>query len=141
MMTFAQFKQILALAEKLTGIQFGIITRQDMMDMCAEFFDSSVTWNEDDHFYAVLADGREADNECEPCKKSDLRTARKITYTWPDGTCWFFSRDAQKDGELLEQEIETDLLPHLWEYLDEEKDYTADELIETLKAALKAEAA
>lgn len=138
-MTFAQFKQILTLAEKLTGIQFGIITRQDMMDMCAEFFEGCSC--EDDHYYALLADGREADNECEPCKKSDLRTARKITYTWGDGTVWFFSRDAQKDGELLEQEIETEVLPHLWEHTDEDRDYSADELIETLKAALKAEAA
>lgn len=140
-MTFAQFTKILSLAEKLTGIQFGIITRQDMIDWCAEFFDRSIDWNEDDHFYAVLADGRTADNECEPCKKSDLRTAQKITFTWSDGTVWFFSRDAQKDGELLEQEIETDLLPHLWEYLDDDKDYTANELIETLEVALKAEAA
>lgn len=140
MMTFAQFKQILTIADKLTSIQFYTVTREDMINQCAEFFDPAVEWNEDDHFYAILADGRTADREFEPCKKSDLRTARKITFSWADGTNWFFSRDAQKDGELLEKEIETEVLPHLWEYTDEERDYTADELIEALKAALNAAA-
>jgi hypothetical protein len=134
MMSFAQFKQILILAESLTGIQFCTATRENVINTCAEFFDPSVDWDEDDHFYAQLADGRTADREFEPCKKSDLRAARKITFSWSDGTCWFFSRDAQKDGELLWQEIESEVLPYLGEYTDEDRDYTADDLIETLTA-------
>ena len=108
-MTFDQFKTICDLAEKLTDIQFGTITRQEMLDWCEEFFRECD--NEDDHFYAILKDGRTADKEFEPCKKSDLRTAYKVTYTFDSGTLWFLSNEAKKDEALLENEIE--ILVHL----------------------------
>lgn len=133
-MTFDQFKTICELAEKLTDIQFGTVTKQEMLDWCEEFFRECD--NEDDHFYAILKDGRTADKECEPCKKSDLRTAYKITYTFPGGTLWFLSNEAKKDGQLLEDEVECEMLNLLWEYIDEDKDYSADELIDTLKQAI-----
>lgn len=138
-MTFDQFKTICDLAEKLTDIQFGMITRQEMLDWCEEFFRECD--NEDDHFYAILADGRTADKEYETCKKSELRTAYKVTYTFPDGTLWFLSNEAKKDEQLLEDEIECEMLNHLWEYIDEDKDYSADELIDTLTQAFAEKAA
>lgn len=133
-MTFDQFKTICKLAEELTDIQFGTITKQEMLDWCEEFFRECD--NEDDHFYAILKDGRFADKEFEPCKKSELRTAYKVTYTFPGGTLWFLSNEAKKDEQLLEDEIECEMLNHLWEYIDEDKDYSADELIDVLKQAL-----
>lgn len=138
-MTFDQFKTICALAETLTDIQFGTITKQEMLDWCEEFFRECD--NEDDHFYAILKDGRTADKEFEPCKKSELRTAYKITYTFPGGTLWFFSNEAKKDEQLLEDEIECEMLNLLWEYIDEDKDYSADELIDVLKQAIAEKAA
>lgn len=138
-MTFDQFKIICELAEKLTDIQFGTITKQEMLDWCEEFFRECD--NEDDHFYAILKDGRTADKEFEPCKKSELRTAYKITYTFPGGTLWFLSNGAKKDEQLLEDEIECEMLNLLWEYIDEDKDYSADELIEALKSAIAEKAA
>lgn len=90
-MTIDQFKTICTLAETLTDIQFGTITKQEMLDWCEEFFRECD--NEDDHFYAILKDGRFADKELEPCKKSELRTAYKITYTFPGGTLWFPMND------------------------------------------------
>lgn len=138
-MTFDQFKTICDLAEELTGIQFGTITRQEMLDWCEEFFRECD--NEDDHFYAILNDGRTADKEFEPCKKSDLRTAYKVTYTFDSGTLWFLSNEAKKDEALLEDEIETELFPYLWEYTDEDKDYSADELIDILTQAFAEKAA
>lgn len=138
-MTFDQFKTICELAEKLTDIQFGTITKQEMLDWCEEFFRECD--NEDDHFYAILKNGRTADKEFEPCKKSDLRTAYKVTYTSGWGTMWFFSNEAKKDERLLEDEIECEMLNHLWEYTDEDKDYSADELIDLLKKAIAEKAA
>lgn len=138
-MTFDQFKTICTLAEELTGIQFGMMTRSMIIDFCDEFFHDCD--NEDDHFYAILADGRTADKEYETCKKSDLRTAYRIMYTWPDGTVWFFSNAAKKDEKLLEEDIESDVLPYLWEYVEEERDYNADELIDLLKKAIAEKAA
>lgn len=138
-MTFDQFKTICTLAETLTDIQFGTITKQEMLDWCEEFFRECD--NEDDHFYAILKDGRTADKEFEPCKKSELRTAYKVTYTFPGGTLWFLSNGAKKDEQLLEDEIECEMLNLLWEYLDEDKDYSADELIDLLKKAIAEKAA
>lgn len=138
-MTFDQFKTICDLAEKLTDIQFGMITRQEMLDWCEEFFYDCDS--DDDHFYAILKDGCTADKEYEPCKKSELRTAYKVTYTFPGGTLWFLSNEAKKDEVLLESEIEEELFPYLWEYTDEDKDYNADELIDTLTQALAQKAA
>lgn len=133
-MTFDQFKTICTLAEKLTDIQFGMITRQEMLDWCEEFYRECD--NEDDHFYAILKDGRTADKEFEPCKKSDLRTAYKVTYTFPGGTLWFLSNEAKKDEQLFEDEVECEMMNLLWEYIDEDKDYSADELIDVLKQAI-----
>lgn len=138
-MTFDQFKTICKLAETLTDIQFGTITKQEMLDWCEEFFRECD--NEDDHFYAILKDGRTADKEFEPCKKSDLRTAYKVTYTFDSGTLWFLSNEAKKDEQLLDEEIECEMLNLLWEYIGEDKDYSADELIDLLKKAIAEKAA
>ena len=138
-MTFDQFKTICTLAETLTDIQFGTITKQEMLDWCEEFFRECD--NEDDHFYAILKDGHTADKEFEPCKKSDLRTAYKVTYTFPGGTLWFLSNEAKKDEQLLDEEIECEMLNLLWEYIDEDKDYNAEELIDVLKQAIAEKAA
>ena len=139
MMNFAQFKRILGLAETLTGIWFTIFAKPQMMDQVACNFCECD--NEDNHFYAILADGRDADDEYETCAKSALRTAYKITATDDAGTYFYLSNAAKKDGALLEAEIESEIMLYLWEYTEEDKDYTAEELIAILEAAIAEKAA
>lgn len=133
-MTYEQFKTICKLAELLTDIQYGVITKSQMMDYCDEFYIDCD--DEDDHFYAILADGRTVDKEYEPCKKSELRNAYKITYTSGWGTVWYFSNSAKKDGKLLEEEVETEIMNSLEEWIDTDIDYSAEELIFALKKAI-----
>ena len=139
-MTFEQFKKIIKLAEELTDIQYYVTTKSNMLDYCKEFYDDSISYGiEDDHFYAILANGKHADNECDTCKYSDLRIAYKITYTSGWGTMWYFSQSATKDGQLLDDEISTEIMWSLDNYMDIEKDrdYSAEELIDMLETALK----
>lgn len=136
MITFAQFKTIIDLAEKLTDIQFQVWTKQEILDQVACNFDETVQYAEDNHFYAVLADGRRVDDQYNTCKKSELRTAYKITACDECGTFWFLSPAARKDGQLLERELESEVLGYLWEYIEEDHDYSADELAGLLKVAL-----
>lgn len=138
--TFEQFKTICKLAEEVTGIFFTwsdkavCMTRQDMMACCDCFFDGRDT--EDDHFYAILNDGRHADKEYETCRKSDLRNAYSVTYETGDGTWFFFSAAAKKDSALLDEYIEMEIRHYLWEDIDEDLELTAEELIVILKALL-----
>ncbi len=139
-MTFEQFKKIIKLAEELTDIQYYVTTKSDILDYCKEFYDDSISYGiEDDHFYAILANGKHADNECDTCKYSELSRAYKITYTSDWGTMWYFSQSAKKDGQLLDDEISTEIMWSLDNYMDIEKDrdYSAEELIDMLETALK----
>jgi len=138
-MTFEQFKKIIKLAEALTDIQYYVTTKSDILDYCKEFFDETVIYTEDDHFYAILANGKHADKECDTCKFSDLRSAYKITYTSDFGTVWYFSPAAKRDSQLLDDEISAEIMWSLDNYIDieKERDYSAEELIPMLEAALK----
>lgn len=138
--TFEQFKTICKLAEEVTGIMFCwssksvCMTRQEMLDSCGCFFDGRDS--EDDHFYAVLNDGRLADKEYETCRKSDLRNAYSVIVSNGNGTWFFFSAAAKKDSALLDEYIETEIRHYLWEDIDEDLDLTAEELIVILNALL-----
>lgn len=104
-MTFEQFKKILNLSERLTDIQYSVSTRQEVMDLCNEFFDDSIQYGtDDDHYYAILKDGSFASDHDGGCKQSSLKTAKKITFTSGWGTVWFFGREAQKDEQLLDDD-------------------------------------
>lgn len=138
-MTFEQFKKIIKLAEALTDIQYYVTTKSDILDYCNEFFDETVFDTEDDHFYAILANGKHADKECDTCKYSELSRAYKITYTSDWGTIWYFSPAAKRDSQLLDDEISAEIMWSLDNYMDIEKDrdYSAEELIDMLETALK----
>lgn len=138
-MTFEQFKKIIKLAEELTDIQYYVTTKSDILDYCKEFFDEAVFDTEDDHFYAILANGKHADKECDTCKYSELSRAYKITYTSDWGTIWYFSPAAKRDSQLLDDEISAEIMWSLDNYMDIEKDrdYSAEELIDMLENAIK----
>lgn len=99
-MTFEQFKQILNISERLTGIQYSVSTRQEVMDLCSEFFDDGIQYGiDDDHYYAILKDGSYTSDHDGICKRSSLNSAKKITFTSGWGTVWFIGRDARKDEQ------------------------------------------
>lgn len=128
--TFEQFKTIRKLAEEVTGINFCwsnksvCMTRQDMLVCCDCFF--SGCDSEDDHFYAVLNDGRNADKEYETCHKTDLRNAYSVIFSDGNGAWFFFSTAAKKDSALLDEYIETEIRHYLWEDIDEDLELTAE---------------
>lgn len=138
--TFEQFKTICKLAEEITGINFCwsdkkvCMTRQDMLDSCDCFF--SGCDSEDDHFYAILSDGRLADKEYETCHKTDLRNAYSVIQSDGNGTWFFFSAVAKKDSALLDDYIESEIRHYLWDYIDEDLELTSQELIVILKALI-----
>lgn len=134
MMTFKQFKEIAALSEELSSVQFGIMTRDEMMMWTEEFYcecDSS-----DDNYYAILRDGRSADKKFDPASRGELRTAKKVTLTTGDGTWFFFDSITRNDSAILEYEVATEIMNYLWEDIDMDIEYTAEELISALKAAI-----
>lgn len=140
MTTFEQFKTVCKLAEEITGINFCwsdkavCMTRQDMLVCCDCFFSGCAS--EDDHFYAILHDGRNADREYETCHKSDLRNAYSVIFADGNGTWFFFSSAAKKDSDLLDDYIDNEIRHYLWDYIDEDLELTAEELIVILKALL-----
>lgn len=137
-MTFEQFKKILNLSERLTDIQYSVSTRQEIMDLCSEFYDNSIQYGrDDDHYYAILKDGSFASDHDGGCKQSSLKTAKKITFTSGWGTVWFFGREEQKDEQLLSNEFETEILIHIEDYISEDSN-TAEEIIRDLEAAINA---
>lgn len=136
-MTFEQFKKILNLSERLTGIQYSVSTRQEVMDLCNEFYDDSIQYGvDDDHYYAILKDGSYTSDHDGGCKQSSLKTAKKITFTSDWGTVWFFGRESQKDEQLLDNEFEAEILIHIEDYISEDSN-TAEEIIKDLENAIE----
>ena len=133
-MTFKQFKEIAALSEELTSVQFGIMTRDEMMMWTEELYCECDS--RDDNYYAILRDGRSADKKFDPATRGELRTAKKVTFTTGDGTWFFFDSITRNDSAILAYEVSTEIMNYLWEDIDMDIDYTAEELISALKSAI-----